>query len=246
MQQTFYCPTCRAPVFYDAPVCQYCGNQLNWQQQAPPTGNHQQLFNSQQQNNSVQDSNYHTAKVFVPSGKPEQKSGSRKFNFDKFIILVIVVILVYAILQPLLKPYTFWITGGFLLLMAALIFVLIKYPSFRYGLFSAFKSIFNKIWLWISTPHEKHQESQETNIVIKRTRIPRDVERQVIGRAQNRCQWVSCRITGNLDIHHIDGNPSHHRLNNLIYLCPNHHRAAHSLGARKFQLQDWARGKYSA
>ncbi len=49
MQQTYYCPTCRAPVPYGAQFCQYCGNQLHWQSQSNPPPIYQQPPSYQQQ-----------------------------------------------------------------------------------------------------------------------------------------------------------------------------------------------------
>ena len=177
--------------------------------------------------------------------KPQQGTESSSVNFNRLAFLIIALVLACAILEPLLRQYTLWITGTFLLLLAVLVFGLIKYPSFRQGLFSALKSIFTKFWAWITNRHEKQAENQVIDAGSnKRTPIPIDVQRQVIGRAKSRCQWEWCKRHGSLEIHHIDGKPSNHRLNNLIYLCPNHHQDAHDRRARTWQIHDWAKGKY--
>jgi hypothetical protein len=49
MQQMYYCPTCRALVYYGSRFCQYCGNQLYWQQQVPPYYQWQPPYYQQQQ-----------------------------------------------------------------------------------------------------------------------------------------------------------------------------------------------------
>lgn len=78
-----------------------------------------------------------------------------------------------------------------------------------------------------------------------RVKIPREIERQVLSRANNRCQWKFCKVTGNLQIHHIDRNPANNSLSNLIYLCHNcHYQKAHRNEARDWQLRDWAQGRY--
>ncbi len=58
----------------------------------------------------------------------------------------------------------------------------------------------------------------------KRTPIPMSTRRQVYSRAHNHCEWPGgCPSTKNLQIHHINGDPSDHRLDNLILLCKRHH-----------------------
>lgn len=236
MAEQFECPRCRQTVSPGQSYCNYCKTALDW---AQPT----------QKNLAYP--NYRVEKINVPPQKPQQKplpsTRPQAVNFDRLAFLVIFIVLAYAILEPLLRSYTIWVTGTFLLLLAILVFCLIKYPAFRQGLFSAFKSIFAKLWDWVTTQHEKREGNQiTTNAKPRRTPIPIDVQRQVIGRAKNRCQWEWCQIKGNLELHHMDGNPSNHKINNLIYLCPNHHQDAHDHKARIWQLRDWANSRYSS
>lgn len=39
----------------------------------------------------------------------------------------------------------------------------------------------------------------------------------------NQCEYEGCAYCQNLELHHINGNPSDNRLENLQLLCPNHH-----------------------
>ena len=42
-----------------------------------------------------------------------------------------------------------------------------------------------------------------------------------------KCHFCGEERSGMLDIHHIDKNRKNNNINNLIYLCSNHHRALH-------------------
>lgn len=57
----------------------------------------------------------------------------------------------------------------------------------------------------------------------QRTRIPMPTRRQVYTRAHGHCEWLGCLATKNLEIHHINGDPSDHSPDNLILLCKKHH-----------------------
>ncbi|MEM3715355.1 MAG: HNH endonuclease signature motif containing protein [Nitrososphaeria archaeon] len=57
----------------------------------------------------------------------------------------------------------------------------------------------------------------------QRTIIPKLRRRQVYVRAHGHCEQQDCRSTENLQIHHINGDPSDHSLENLILLCGYHH-----------------------
>jgi len=39
------------------------------------------------------------------------------------------------------------------------------------------------------------------------------------------CQYKNCNVDFVLEIHHIDGNRENDSINNLVILCPNHHKA---------------------
>jgi len=56
--------------------------------------------------------------------------------------------------------------------------------------------------------------------------LPAKLERHVRDRAGNRCQVPSCPLPENVEIHHIDGDRTHHSPGNLVVLCPSHHSMA--------------------
>jgi hypothetical protein len=92
----------------------------------------------------------------------------------------------------------------------------------------------------------RRRKSLKNNKSKKKPRkpIPVDIQRKVFTRANNRCQWEHCPKRDYLEIHHIDNNPANNNLNNLICLCPDHHKRAHGKAVRSWQLVDWAQGKY--
>ncbi|MGM5483489.1 MAG: HNH endonuclease [Nanobdellota archaeon] len=61
----------------------------------------------------------------------------------------------------------------------------------------------------------------------KRIPIKSSIKQKIYARANNACQH--CGEKDASDIHHIDGNPSNNRVNNLIVLCPTCHRKVGSI-----------------
>lgn len=57
--------------------------------------------------------------------------------------------------------------------------------------------------------------------------IPSDVRKKVLKRANNCCQIDCCDEKDVLDIHHIDNENSNNKIENLVVLCPTHHRKVH-------------------
>jgi hypothetical protein len=61
----------------------------------------------------------------------------------------------------------------------------------------------------------------------------------VYRRANQRCENPFCKIDGVLEIHHINMNRNENRLYNLIALCPNCHKNAHSGKYPPTQVHNW-------
>lgn len=59
-----------------------------------------------------------------------------------------------------------------------------------------------------------------------RPRIPQDLQRKVKIESGHKCAVNRCNST-TCEIHHIDGNRENNVLENLIFLCRNHHKQAH-------------------
>jgi hypothetical protein len=95
-------------------------------------------------------------------------------------------------------------------------------------------------WKIISRMHDRDRKRDKK----KRIPIPTETQRQVFARANNRCQWKDCNKTSYLEIHHIDNDPANNNINNLICLCPYHHKKSQGKAVRSWLLHDWAHGKY--
>jgi hypothetical protein len=48
-----------------------------------------------------------------------------------------------------------------------------------------------------------------------------------------------CEFSFDVDVHHIDGNRLNNQIDNLIVLCPNHHRVIHLLKMNKSEINDY-------
>lgn len=60
----------------------------------------------------------------------------------------------------------------------------------------------------------------------ERKPIPAALRRKVFVKSGHQCSIPFCGEKSDLEVHHINGNPSDNRESNLIVLCPNHHAMA--------------------
>ena len=137
-----------------------------------------------------------------------------------------------------------WILGGVSVTAFALILVLsvVKAPEALFppliGLCLIAGILAFLIWLFT-------QKGGSKGTV--RTPIPEALKRKMFARAGDRCQFQECPETGrsNLELHHIDMNPSSNSESNLIALCPTHHHKAHTeQDITDTKLKAWAHGQY--
>jgi hypothetical protein len=56
-----------------------------------------------------------------------------------------------------------------------------------------------------------------------RIRIPTPLRRVMLVECGHKCTIHNCPQMQNLEAHHINGDPSDNRMDNLIMLCPTHH-----------------------
>lgn len=57
----------------------------------------------------------------------------------------------------------------------------------------------------------------------KRTKLPKIVEKRVFQEANSKCAFCSEKEIAALQIHHIDGDPAHNLIENLLLVCANCH-----------------------
>lgn len=162
-----------------------------------------------------------------------------KGNSNLPYILIGGTFVLYLIIKLAIPQVTIWVQANWVLTIAILAIAVIL-SILGVILYFKYRP------LGVKKAEEYKVEDNSVTVINKprRTPIPIDMQRQVIGRAKSRCQWEGCKRYGSLEIHHIDGQPSNHRLHNLVYLCPNHHQDAHDRRARTWQIRDWAKCKY--
>ena len=93
-------------------------------------------------------------------------------------------------------------------------------------------------------------EDDNTDHWQERRAVPAGLRRKIYDRAKHRCQFPSCDVKGGkqLDVHHVNMDRSDSLdENNLIAVCPNHHREIHNSSAVTIpQVRNWARGRYGS
>ncbi len=57
----------------------------------------------------------------------------------------------------------------------------------------------------------------------KRTKPPRTIEKRVFQQAGSQCAFCEASEIASLQVHHIDGNPDNHEVENLLLVCANCH-----------------------
>ena len=60
----------------------------------------------------------------------------------------------------------------------------------------------------------------------KRIRISTELRRELLVECGHKCTIHNCYAMINLEAHHINGNPSNNRKENLVMYCPTHHTMA--------------------
>lgn len=152
------------------------------------------------------------------------------------LVIVLGILLGYAFFAGALKTHGIlvWIGAG--IFVAGNIAAAIKFPQYRRWLGIGVKYGFEAVADYFTGNSRAGSE---------RKAVPRPIQRRVVARANARCQYPRCQETGRarLDMHHIDMNPANsHDEENLILLCPNHHRQIHSdsdISTR--QVRSWIR-----
>lgn len=151
------------------------------------------------------------------------------------------LIVAYAVLATALDNYGLWVWVPIGLAAIAFLAALLRFPSFR-GWFGAvvLKGGFEAVAELFSGGGGTFSE---------REAVPPAMRQQIFRRANHRCQFPACRVSGrkNLDIHHIDMDSSNSKDNaNLIAVCPTHHRQIHNEGTISTrQVRRWAVGDYA-
>lgn len=145
------------------------------------------------------------------------------------IIGLIVIIAMCYIISILLPPYLFYIFIALVVVgLGVIIYFCVKNLEFREKTLSKIKQILaaiNKLGIDVI----RHFQQGEREVKKKqRIPIPEKTRMLVLERSGDKC--AMCGEESNLELHHINKNPSNNSLNNLIALCPTHHSKAQQGG----------------
>jgi hypothetical protein len=153
------------------------------------------------------------------------------------LVILVMLILGYALLADAFAKLgpLLWIPIGAIAIANAA--AAVKFRQYRSWLGGGVKAGFEAVAEYFTRDSTRGKSEREA--------VPRPIQRRVLARANHRCQFPKCEQQGRqrLDIHHVDMNPSNSRdEDNLIAVCPNHHREIHSdpdISMR--QVRVWAR-----
>lgn len=155
------------------------------------------------------------------------------------ILLGFIFYIVYAILiapNPQYKLGFYIFLGLIAFSLAVIIYFCIKNPEFKEKTVNAVHVFTLGLSRIGDNIIKNYQEGDRKGKKKKQNvRIPPDIRKKVYERASYQCQLCTEKVSP--EIHHIDGDPSHNSLNNLILLCPSDHAKADIGGIKKEQLK---------
>lgn len=160
---------------------------------------------------------------------------NRQREFTGFV-LFFVIIVAFAYIAAAFEQHTIWASVVLGIIVAALIFALVRFPNFRRFAKEAVTTAVNIL----SAPFAGEDSTKRRR---KRVRIPREIRTSVMNRANHECQIPECHERRYLQYHHIDGNPSNSKVNNIIVLCQNHHTDAQRAAFKRESIIAWRDGK---
>jgi len=145
--------------------------------------------------------------------------------------LIFIAIIVFALVSDWWKENAVvgWTILG--ILLAVLAFLVYRFASLRGWLGRQVRGIAEKAVF--------------EDVATAREPLPQGMRREVLERANYRCENERCNYKGRPHIHHIDGNNSNNRISTLIALCPNCHQKAHDGIFSESQLINWVRRDFA-
>jgi len=167
------------------------------------------------------------------SGRPRQLSQSERYML-KLTLVIGLFIGVGFLLYNLFNKYTWQFILGF----TVVVVLLYKAPSVRKDILKVINNLFK------APARQMTQQRQ-----VKRNDIPltKQQKDEILIRANYQCEWPPCKNKYNIvpEVHHIVPREmgGSNKKNNLIALCPNHHKQLQSGVLSRSALKDVVRRK---
>jgi hypothetical protein len=164
-------------------------------------------------------------------------NGQRRIRPEFWIVLVFVALLAYALIADWWKSHAVlgWVILG--IVVAVLGFCLYRFPAFRGWLLGMAKKAGKGI------VYGNGKQASDASKPTPPPDLTPDERALFIDYIGNRCEDPTCRITGDLEIHHItprrEGGTN--SVWNLLVLCRNHHGLANKGIPPKPRQARWAR-----
>jgi hypothetical protein len=155
--------------------------------------------------------------------------GKRRVKDGVIIAGVFISIIIFALILGWWQKHAAigWTIIGIIVVVFA--FSLYRFPRFRSWVFKKGENASKKVVFTDEAPG--------------REPIPQNLYNRIIQHANYRCQNPDCKYQGKPEIHHINQNNRDNRFWNLIALCPNCHKDAHSGRFSFSQLRNWNKMK---
>lgn len=147
------------------------------------------------------------------------QEAKRVLGFLFFIFGLVIGLLILANLLELWERFGLWVPAGLIAVGIGIGFLVIRYPAFRQVLQRTTSFVLESISAFLSPTRTQRWKERQA--------VPPSLRRQVFSRARNKCERPGCNYQSWLHIHHIDEDPSHNVLDNLVALCPNDHELCH-------------------
>jgi len=154
------------------------------------------------------------------------------------LVIAVGVLIGYAYFANALKTHGPWLWIPIIAVIGGNIGAAIKFSWYRQWLGKGIKGSFEAVAEYFTGGSAQSSYSE-------RKAVPAALRRKIYSRARQKCQFPRCSELGSkrLDIHHIDMDPSNSAdEDNLIAVCPNHHREIHNNSDHTTRrVRSWAR-----
>ena len=149
------------------------------------------------------------------------------------LVIVVTVVVLLLVLVVLAERHGAWVWAVPFAVAAVIVAASVRYEGIRRVSISTAAGAVDAVgewWKGLSSGRRK-----------ERTHIPDHVKQQVLERAGRVCEYPGCTRRTRNHFHHLDEDPAHNTVANIIYLCPNHHDDVHRGKVTRQELRSWTR-----